>query len=465
MRAEGGPFVAGDIVRACNGTLLAGDKNVRFGGVSTDSRDIKPDDLFVALKGPTFDGHSFLLPALEAGARGCLVDRDVNREIPSTHFNTVLIQVQDTLLSLTDLASAHRSIYPIPLIAVTGSSGKTTVKEMIATVLERSHRPLISPGNLNNTIGLPMTVLNLGPDHTVAVVEAGINTVGEMEHLAQAARPDVAVITTIGPVHLEGLGSVENVAREKFKLAQAVHATGTAVVPARHPQLKPLLTECACKLTTFGIESGDWRASHITLGEQTRFTMTGPMGQQEAVLRAPGLHNIANALAAAAACAAVGMTLIDVVEALKEFRPPALRMEIIGLSGNRTLIRDCYNANPQSMKAGLDVLARLGTGPTLAILADMLELGENAERLHEELGKEAAALGISRVVFVGSFGEPFAKGFREAGGKAHALNLFRDKDTAWPAIKPGLPRFATVLVKGSRLMKMETLADWIQEEN
>ncbi len=361
MRATAGPYIAQDIARACGGVILCGDPGTAFDAVSTDSRDIKTGDLFVPLRGANFDGHDFLFPALEAGARGGLVDRDAHREFHRDLSNYVLIQVQDTLLSLSDLASAHRTRHPVPLIAVTGSSGKTTVKEMIAAVLARSHRPLVSQRNFNNLIGLPMTVLNLGPQHTVAVVEAGINKNDEMDSLARAALPDVAVITTVGPVHLEGLGSIENVAREKFKLARSLNSGGSLVIPADNPYLEPLARTLQRNVITFGLGKGTFCAENIRYGEQTIFRMNTPSGAQEVRLPVPGRHNVANALAAAAAVWAIGISLTDVAEVLGAFMPPEWRMEILPLSGNRALIRDCYNANPQSVRAALEVLAARGT--------------------------------------------------------------------------------------------------------
>jgi UDP-N-acetylmuramoyl-tripeptide--D-alanyl-D-alanine ligase len=466
MRAESGPYPAAEIVEACQGTLLSGDPQVQFQGISTDSRDIKNNDLFVPLRGTNFNGHEFLFPALEAGARGSLIDREANRDIYNNLSNYVLIQVQDTFLALSDLASAHRKKHPVPLIAVTGSSGKTTVKEMIAAVLRQSHHPLVSQGNFNNMIGLPMTVLNLGSEHSIAVVEAGINRLGEMDSLARAASPDVAVITTIGPVHLEGLGSIENVAREKFKLVQGMSTLGTAVVPAGNPYLQPLIRNVSYAVVTFGMEQGDFRAENIRYGVQTEFELKSPAGSQGIRLQIPGRHNVANALAAAAACSAAGIGLDVVSRSLSRFSSPAWRMEILSLNGDRTLIRDCYNANPQSMKAALEVLARRGTGSrTLAILADMAELGEQSARLHEEVGKEAAMLGIDRLIFVGANGRFFADGYISAGGDASAVTLAQDKESAWNAISPDLGNFGSILVKGSRLMKMETVADRILEEN
>lgn len=465
MRADTGTFSAAHVAHVCNGKILCGDPDATFSAVSTDSRDIRANDLFVPIKGATFDGHDFLFPALEAGARGSLVHRDITRDIPQYLTKSVLIQVQDTLLSLTNLASAHRKKYPIPLIAVTGSSGKTTVKEMIATALMRSQRPLVSQGNFNNLIGLPMTVLNLNLHHTAAVVEAGINMEGEMEHLARAACPDVAVITTIGPVHLEGLGSVQNVAKEKFKLVSALTGKGVAVIPAGDPWLEPLIEKCACRVVTFGIEQGDYRAENIVSGTETVFDMVSPTGRQQMRVSVPGRHNIANCLAAAAACEAIGMSVPDIAEALAGFTPPTWRMEMVALEGNRTLLRDCYNANPLSVGVALEVLAGSGRGAKLALLADMAELGDRATELHEEIGRAAARLGIDRLIHIGTFGSAVAEGFVAAGGKSDAVTVAEDKETAWKAIAPTVKSFGAILVKGSRVMKMEILANRIVEEN
>lgn len=464
MRASSGPYIAADVARACRGSIICGAPDTEFHAISTDSRDIKPGDLFVPLKGTNFDGNDFIVPALEAGARGSLCDGDVNREIPKVLSSVVLLQVQNTLRALSDLASTHRLRYPVPLIAVTGSSGKTTVKEMIAAALSRSSSPLVSQGNLNNMIGLPMTVLNLGPDHTVAVVEAGINTSEEMEHLARAASPNVAVVTTVGPVHLEGLGTIENVAMQKFKLVQSMDSTGTGIIPAENPYLKPLLNKCSCRLVTFGIDAGDFRAEKVRFaGDGTSFEINSPCGKQQVNLRVQGRHNVANVLAAAAAYSALGLPLDEFAAALKDFQPPALRMEILSLQGDRSLIKDCYNANPQSMKAALEVLARRSKNGRLAILADMAELGEHAEALHADVGEEAARLGIDRLIFVGKFGKAFAEGYSAAGGVSGKLTLARDKEEAWKLIHTDVNRFRVILVKGSRVMKMETMADLVME--
>jgi len=465
MRAESRKYSTEEIVAACKGILLRGSSETLFRGISTDSRDIRKNDLFVPIKGPNFDGHDFIVPALEAGALGSLINRDANREIFTVLSNQVLIQVQDTLQALSDLASTHRREYPITLVAVTGSSGKTTVKEMIAAILKRSHHLLVSEGNFNNMIGLPMTILNLGPQHTAAVIEAGINMTGEMEWLAHAARPNISIITTVGPVHLEGLASVENVAAEKFKLVRALPPEGTAIVPYANPYLEPLLKESPCRVVTFGIEQGDFRASQINSHGENRFRIISPAGEQKITLHMPGRHNISNALAAAAASVSAGAALPDVAEALSTFTAPKWRMEILNLGSERTLIRDCYNANPLSMKAALDVLLERNNGPTLAVIANMAELGSKAEALHEDLGKQAGEMRMSKFVFIGDFGRFFKKGFVSAGGDVRNMIVVPDKKAAWDVIRPELKNFSAILVKGSRRMEMETLVDQILEEN
>jgi len=466
MRAQSGPYRTSDILQATRGVLLRGGAEVCFDAISTDSRDIQPGDLFVALRGEHFDGHDFLIPALEAGARGSLVAADVNRDFLPYSSSFVLIQVQDTLRALSDLASAHRTYYHAPLIAVTGSSGKTTTKEMIAAILRLTHTPLVSAGNLNNLIGLPMTVLALDGTHTAAVVEAGINTKGEMEQLARAARADAAAITCIGPVHLEGLGDVASVAREKFRLVESLSPSGTAILPFEEPHLKPLLHRCRARISTFGADGADFSARDVSAAAQTSFTLVSPLGSERISLAAPGRHNVSNALCAAAACAALGTTLDVIAEGLRRFRAPAWRMETAPLPDGRTLIQDCYNANPQSVAAALRALVDCGGGlPTMAILADMMELGAQAQMHHEKIGKMCAELGVDHCVFVGSFRESFARGFLAGGGRPSQLAVAADHETAWEAVRDRLPQFHTILVKGSRRMKMEIIADKIRGEN
>ncbi len=463
MRADKLKYNACEICSACNGAVIQGDAEMVFSGISTDSRDIKTGDMFVPLRGDNFNGSDYVIPAFKAGARGSLVDSDFSNELIKDFSDHVLIKVQDTLRSLTDLASTHRKLFPIPLIAVTGSSGKTTVKEMIASILSLSKTTLATKGNLNNLIGLPMTVLSISSEYGAVVVEAGVNHVGEMDLLAKAAAPDVAVISTIGPVHLEGLIDIATVAKEKFKMVQAASKAG--VVPFGVPELENLFDQCRAQLFTFGIAGGDFRASNITTEDVTSFFMECPWGSSEIVIRVPGRHNVANALAAAAACLNLGAKLDEVAVGLESLEAPSWRMETVKLNGDRILFKDYYNANPQSMKAALETLDESGKAfRKLAILGDMMELGALSDELHGEIGKCAASLNIERVVFIGSSSEAFATGFRELNDSSGELSLFKDKETAWEAISSEIGAYDRILVKASRSMKMEQIANRILEE-
>jgi UDP-N-acetylmuramoyl-tripeptide--D-alanyl-D-alanine ligase len=465
MRSEAGPYTVNDILESTSGILLQGRADTAFDGICTDTRELAPNDLFVPLTGQNFNGNSFVIPALDAGAGGSLVNCDVQLEIPYHLSDHVLIQVQDTLRSLTDLASTHRKIYPTPLIAITGSSGKTTVKEMIGSVL-RKHGPVrITVGNLNNLIGLPMTVLDIRRDHKIAVVEAGINRVGEMDLLAKAASPNVAVITNIGQAHLEGLGSVENIAIEKFKLVQGLAPGGLGIVPEDSEALRKLMERFSGRIVTFGRSRGDFKADNIKLGVETSFEIVGPFGRTKIQWNLLGLHNILNSLAACAACLELKIPIEDIREGLQNFRPPALRMEVKELRDSRKLIRDFYNANPLSMKAALEALTNYREKRSaIAILGDMMELGDHAPELHEEIGAFAGKAFIDRIVYIGAFRDDFARGFLSSGGDDSTLRLFSDKKMAWEFLRGSISDFQLILVKGSRAMKMELIADQIERE-
>lgn len=463
MRADELKYSARQICSACRGELIRGDAETVFSGVSTDSREIRNGDLFVPLRGDNFNGFDYVIPALRAGAGGSLLDNDFLHELPNDLSNHVLIRVQDTLRSLTDLASTHRKLFPVPLIAVTGSSGKTTVKEMIASILSVSNRTLATKGNLNNLIGLPMTILSISPQYTAAVVEAGINHTGEMELLARAASPDVSVISTIGPVHLEGLKDLATVAREKFRLIEAASTAG--VIPCGIPELEALHGLYKGRLLTFGTDRGDFRASNITSDDRSRFNMECPWGTLEVSIQIPGRHNIENALAASASCLLLGSSMEDVAKGLENLQAPSWRMETVRLDKGRVLLKDYYNANPQSMKAALETLVEFDQrSRKIAILGDMMELGEQSSRLHHEIGRLAASLKIDRIIFIGEFANDFGSGFLNGNGSSQALTVFSDKEAAWEAIKMELGAYDRILVKASRSMKMELIANRILEE-
>ncbi|MFH0958889.1 MAG: UDP-N-acetylmuramoyl-tripeptide--D-alanyl-D-alanine ligase [Pseudomonadota bacterium] len=465
MRSNAGPYKVRDILKATSGRLCQGNIESFFDGICTDSRELRANDLFVPLKGKNFDGDSFVLPALNAGAGGSLINCDIRFEIPFHLSKLVLIKVQDTLRALTDLASAHRETYPIPLVAITGSSGKTTVKEMIGTIVGESLPFKKTQGNLNNLIGLPMTVLDIRPQDSFAIVEAGINQPGEMSLLAKAASPNIAVITSVGLAHLEGLGTLENIANEKFKLVEALSVDGLGIIPSDCDLLNKRARESNSRIMTFGLNGGDVRAEKIKIGNPTSFEIVGPPGRMKITWDILGSHNICNALAAFAVCSELRISNENIRLGLEKFKPPAWRMEVFDLGGSRKLIRDYYNANPISMKAAIETLVENGSKcSTLAILGDMMELGAYSSELHRSLGQIAARKGLDMIIFVGSYGSYFARGFLTSGGDEKAIHLFQDKEQAWKLIRDSVGKFERILVKGSRSMKMEIIADRIEKE-
>ncbi|MDD3471383.1 MAG: UDP-N-acetylmuramoyl-tripeptide--D-alanyl-D-alanine ligase [Syntrophaceae bacterium] len=463
MRADEVKYSARQICSICHGEIIWGNPETVFTGISTDSRDIKKGDLFLPIIGEKFNGFDYVIPAIRAGARGSLVVSNFSDKLLTDLSDQVLIKIQDSLRCLTDLASTHRILFPTPLIAVTGSSGKTTVKEMIFAILSQTYKTLATKGNLNNVIGLPMTVLAIGSEHEAAVVEAGINQIGEMDLLAKAASPDVAVISTIGPVHLEGLKNVKNVAREKFKLIQAASKVGVA--PFGVPELEELYDQFKGKIFTFSINDGDFRASNIKIDERTHFLIESPWGTKKITINMRGKHNISNALAAIAACLSLGSNLDQAARALELMEAPSWRMETVRLSSNRILIKDYYNANPQSMKAALETLVEFNQGAKkIAILGDMMELGELSYSLHQKLGEFAASLDIDKIVFIGQSSKAFEDGFSKYKSETKSLDLFEDKESAWKILRNELGAYDRILVKASRAMKMEYIADRIMEE-
>ena len=422
-----------------------------FLGVSTDTRTLEAGQLFVALIGPNFDGHDFLLAAADRGAAGALVSVAQDGALPS-------VRVPDTLSALGALAADWRCRFDPVLVGVTGSAGKTTVKEMIAAILSQAGAVLVTKGNLNNEIGVPLTLFGLSEGHHAAVIEMGANHPGEIARLAAMARPDIGVITLAGAAHLEGCGSVEGVARAKAELFEALPSTGTAIVNADDCYARLWRDIAAPRpIVTFGLgPSADFTARNIRRPANgapgSRFELISPAGEIEVSLNLPGVHNVMNALAAAAAAVTAGASLGDVARGLGGARAVPGRMEIhTGRCGCR-VIDDTYNANPGSVRAALDYLTEL-EGTPWAVLGDMGELGEQAGRLHKEVGEYARSVGVKRLFVIGPLSRKLAEGF---GSGAEA---FADIASLLAAVGAQLDEDVNVLVKGSRAMGMERVAE------
>ena len=445
------------VIKATGGSLTQGDPRTPVTGVSTDSRSIKPGELFFALRGERFDGHHFVAEALQRGGQGAVVDQKCHGIADET---IAIVQVADTLQALGDLANLWRRQHPIPLIAIVGSNGKTTTKEMVAGILERKDTVLKNPGNLNNLIGLPLSLLKMNSKDRAAVLEMGMNRTGEILRLTQIAEPDVGMLTNIGPVHLEGVGSIEGVMKAKGELLEGMEGHGRLIFNADDPRVVDLSTGFKGEKTSFGIKNpADWMATDIYTREDggVSFQLTGPLGEITITLKLLGEHQVYNALAAAVATAHLGVGLTLIKEGLEAFQPPPMRMELMTLKNGITIINDAYNANPPSMESALRTLAEVAKGRKIAVLGDMWELGEFAQQAHQELGRQVKEYGIDLLFLLGQFAPHVAHGAREAGMPPEAICIGEDHHAVSIRLARQLHKGDWVLVKGSRIMNMETV--------
>lgn len=432
----------------CGGTLLGADR--AYGNVSSDTRTIAAGDLFLALHGPRFNGNDFVAAAQAAGAVAAVVDRPGGDGIAR-------ILVADTQSALTRAGAAWRSRFTRPLVAVAGSNGKTTVKEMIAAILGTAGPTLSTRGNFNNHIGVPLTLLRLTDEHRFAVIEVGANHPGEVAALNEIVRPDVGIVTNAGAEHLEGFGSLEGVARAEGEMFAGLAPRATAIINA-DDEFAPLWRGMATgPQASFGVRAAaDFRATDIRAtvdaeGFLTRFALIAPAGRAQIELRLAGMHNVLNAVGAAAAAMAAGATLEQVRDGLAGMRAVAGRLQF-KLARGAWLIDDSYNANPSSMHAAIDVLATLD-GRRWLVIGDMGELGDHAERSHVELGRYAREHGVDRLFATGTLSALAVEAFG-AGGE-----WFADTASLAAALEPQLAPDVRILIKGSRMNRLERVVD------
>jgi len=434
----------------------------RFARVSTDSRRLAVGDLFFCLRGPTFDGHDFVAAAAAAGAAGVVCEKGRGAD----HGDAALLEVDDTLRALGDLAAAHRRGFDGPLIAVTGSNGKTTTKEMLRAILLAHHGEgavLATEGNLNNLIGVPLTLFGLAAAHRVAVVEMGMNAPGEIARLAEIAAPTVGLITCVAEAHLEGLGSIEGVARAKGELFEGLAPGAVAVVNADDPHVVAQAARFGGRRLTFGT-GGDVQARRVCCDrvDGSSFQLCADGEAHAVTLPLAGPHNVHNALGAAAAALATGAPLETAARGLSAMRPPSMRLSAEGLANGVTLVDDAYNANPGSLAAALRTLGAL-PGRCIVVLGDMLELGEAAAALHRRAGAQAAAISPALVCVVGAFADDVAAGAREAGLESTRVCVCAGHDEAAAAVAQAWLPGDSVLVKGSRGSAMERVSRILRE--
>lgn len=441
-----------ELAKILHGTLQGND--VMVTSFSTNTRDLESGQIFIALKGEQYDGHDFIPSACERNAAGAIISKKLNLSIPT-------IQVADTKLALGQIAAHHRQKFTLPIIAVTGSCGKTTTKTMIASILNQMGTTLAPMKSFNNDVGVPLTLLQLNKGHQYAVIEMGANHSQEIAYLSSLTHQNVAVITNVAAAHLSGFGDLAGVAKAKSEIYEALNSEGVAIINADDKFVDYWRNINTGKsILTFGINNkADVIAENIALDNEGRatFTVNYPAGRFSISLPLVGKHNVMNALAAIAATYAVGATTHAIQEGLTKVSPVSNRLiKYKGLAGS-IIIDDTYNANPLSVSAALEILAG-EKREKIFVFGDMAELGSQEEQLHTEIGEKAKKLGIDKLYACGKLSHLTVAAFGKNGSH------FKDQATLIAALKTNLHSEATVLIKGSRSSRMENIVQAIIQE-
>lgn len=453
-------WTTAQVLTATGGSLISGTAEMVFAGIGIDSRTIGPTHLFVAIAGASHDGHRFVGEVLDRGVQGLVVAASRVADMPMDRIaagGVACVAVDDTTRALGALARFNRNRGSLKVLAVTGSNGKTSTRMFMDLVIQNTYATLSTAGNLNNHIGVPLTLFRLAPAHQVALLELGMNHAGEIGRLGRICEPDVGVITNVGPAHLEGLGSLDNVARAKGELLQAIRPGGTALLNADDPRVAALAGSTDHPVVYFGCDRrAQIRADDIRLTDAgIAFSLVTPSGAIAVTLATPARVMVSNALAAAAAGEVLGVPLALIQAGLESFYPQAGRMGIRLPGRDICVLDDTYNANPSSMAAAIETLARMQANRrTLAVLGDMLELGRQSAALHRETGRAVADARIDQLLVTGRFASAVAEGAMER--KMAAERIFTGTK---PALVERLKRLLRpgdlILVKGSRGMAME----------
>ena len=425
--------------------------------VTTDSRSVPSGSLFVPIVGEKFDGHRFIGAALDSGAAGVLCAKLPEDLRPDKFY----IKVADTRLALKDLARHYREKFAIPVVQITGSVGKTTTKDMIAAVLAQKYRVLKTAENFNNDIGVPLTLLRLDHSHQAAVIETGMNHFGEIRYLGEMVRPDIAVISNIGDAHIEFLGSREGILKAKAEILENLRPGGTVILNGDDALLNTLTPpfetlrcgqgeNCAYRVT----EIADHGVDGITC------CLTIPRGEYHLTIPAPGEHMVYSASMAAAIGEKLGLTAAEIARGVACYAPTGSRMRVLRLAEERTVLDDCYNANPQSVTAALEILAKTDCAQRVAVLGDMGELGELTAQAHYNMGALAVMLGIDLVIAIGTHAARIAEGVECSGGQ---VQHFATKEEALPTIRAQLTPQTAMLIKASHAMRFGQLVEALEQ--
>lgn len=445
-----------DILRAADGRLLCGG-NADIDAVTTDSRAARAGTLFIPLVGDKFDAHDFIKAAFDLGAEVSLTHKDIEPMLGKT-----LIRVNDTRKALGDIAAYYMEKHKIPTLAVTGSVGKTTTKDMLYSVMSQKYNTLKTPGNKNNDIGLPLTILSIEEEHEAAVLEMGMNHFGEIDYLASIAKPDAAVITNIGMSHIENLGSREGIFKAKLEIANRFTKDNLLIVNGDDEFLSSLKGRAEYRVMYYGIKNPENDVYAKDIEDKglfgTEFTAVTGGGEYRVRVTAPGVHNVYNALAAICAGEEFGISAEECVKGIEECEYTAMRMEIENVNGI-TVINDCYNASPDSIKSALEVLCSARCRRRIAVLGDVLEMGDFSREEHYKIGSLIARMGIDALVTAGENAAYIAEGARDGGMKD--VHSFEKTLAAARYTETALREGDGVLIKASRGMHFEDIVNAI----
>jgi len=457
------------LVEVLGGEILIGHGDLMVNGLTTDSRRVEPGNAFVAFPGEHVDGHDYLLPAMERGARTLIVTAapsSLGVQIETARDRDVtVVRVPDALSAVQALASFHRGRLFCPVVGVTGSTGKTTTKDFITNVVSQGFRVVATEGNQNNELGVPLTVLRAGADTDVLIVEMAMRGQGEIAQLARIARPTAGLVTNVGTSHIERLGSQEAIARAKGELVEAVASEGRVFLNGDDAFSAHLADLSSAEVVYYGLsELCDVRAEEIVTDSESlpSFVLVTPVGRREVKLSIPGRHNVYNALAATAVAMFLEIPLDEIVWGLESSEPGQMRMQSFETAGGVRVINDAYNANPTSMRAAIETLGDItGAVKRVAVLGDMAELGSLTELAHFRIGEEVARLPIDALVTVGERARRIADGARAEGMDDTAIRPCSGTDEATEVLDDILEAGDVVLVKGSRVMGLERIVEGI----
>ncbi len=444
-------------VAQVTGAKINSDAEIFFEDIITDSRKITSGSLFVALKGETFNGEDFAAEALKKGASAVMVSEGFDKNLDS-----IILKVADTLAAYRQIAGAWRERFNIPIVAVTGSNGKTTTKDLTAAALNGCGHVLKTSGNFNNEVGVPMTLLELNDKHQAAVVEIGMRGLGQIESLAEVVKPTIGIVTNVSEAHIELLGSIENIARAKGELVEAIKSGGTIILNAdnRHTAAMKTLAGDGVRVLTYSLEKdADFIAKDILIGSvSTEFTLSFRGREYDFEIPMLGRHNVSNALAAIAAGYACGLSVPQVQRGFSTLTTTKMRFEVIRRDG-LTIVNDAYNASPASMRVAIKTTSEVYNGRLIAVLGDMLELGDISEQIHREIGAELVENKFDMLITLGELGKFIAAGARDAGLKD--VYTFDTHEDAAKKILELVRDGDTILFKASHVMHMEKIIELI----